>query len=322
MTEKSDLTQCEMPSHDIQIVDVMLNSHRELRLICEALRAAAIAHVVQNQGTTSGKRPEIVDEWDTVGNDNLGAVTHRLKEQADPVIRRQVAFAYRHFRTLLRSNVSTLVGDAKNTNSRGMRGWSKAKTATTQVFAETGSLLEWKVGCYERRRGRVKSTGTTLLPIQCAQSVSGGVMRSFAALIAVVVVFGLAASNPARSQSTSAQGTWTEKAKLGEQRTEAGVVALNGKVYVLGGMARGQDSHPLNQEYDPAADRWRERAPMPGPLSHPGAAAMNGKIYVVGGFLRNVHLDAQNAAYEYDAAMDRWRMLPPLKSPRGSVGVV
>jgi hypothetical protein len=120
---------------------------------------------------------------------------------------------------------------------------------------------------------------------------------------------------------TSGQGTWSEKARLGEQRTEAAVVFANGRIYVLGGMARGQDSHVLNQEYDPATDRWRERAPMPRPLSHPGAAAMGGKIYVVGGFLRNVHLDAQDSVFEYDPAADTWRTLAPLKSPRGSVGV-
>jgi len=117
-------------------------------------------------------------------------------------------------------------------------------------------------------------------------------------------------------------GTWSEGARLGDQRTEAAVVAVNGKIYMLGGMARGQDAHALNQEYDPATDRWLERAPMPHALSHAGAAALNGKIYVVGGFLRNVHLDAQNLAFEYDPAADTWRTLAPMKSPRGAVGVV
>src|SRR5712692_1407929 len=99
-------------------------------------------------------------------------------------------------------------------------------------------------------------------------------------------------------------GTWSEQARLGEARTEAAVVFLNRRIYVLGGMARGQDSHALNQEYDPASDRWRERAPMPHALSHPGAGAMNGRIYVVGGFLRNVHLDAQDFVFEYAPASD------------------
>lgn len=157
-------------------------------------------------------------------------------------------------------------------------------------------------------------------------------MRFFPTRIALIILVGPivvaldaspAAPKPlvkAGSQSAG-PGGWSEKARLGEQRTESGVVAVNGKVYVLGGMARGADSSALNQEYDPATDRWRERAPMPGPLSHPGAVAVNGRIYVVGGFLRNVHLDAQDAVFEFDVANDRWRTLARLSSPRGSVGV-
>lgn len=142
------------------------------------------------------------------------------------------------------------------------------------------------------------------------------------ALVASVTVAAAVTAVPVISQSPAAPGSWMEKARVGEQRTEAGVAAANGRIYVIGGMSRGKDSDTLNQEYDPATDRWRERAPMPSPLSHPGAAELNGRIYVVGGFLRNVHLDAQDLVYEYDPAKDTWRKLASLKSPRGSVGVV
>jgi hypothetical protein len=126
-------------------------------------------------------------------------------------------------------------------------------------------------------------------------------MRIFAMCAVALTSLGTAVSGAPQPSAQAAQstpatgpGTWSEKAHPGEQRTEAAVVELNGKIYMLGGMARGQDAHALNQEYDPATDRWRERAPMPHALSHAGAAALNGKIYVVGGFLRNVHLDAQD----------------------------
>ena len=101
-------------------------------------------------------------------------------------------------------------------------------------------------------------------------------MRVFAAAVAVMFLVqgGLGSVGDGLQTVPPSQGTWSEKARLGEQRTEAAVVFLNGKMYVLGGMARGQDSHTLNQEYDPATDRWRERAPMPHALSHPGAAAL------------------------------------------------
>ena len=57
-------------------------------------------------------------------------------------------------------------------------------------------------------------------------------MRSFAILVAVIL---MVQTRPARPL-----GTWSEKAQLGEQRTEAAVVFLNRKIYLIGAMARGQ----------------------------------------------------------------------------------
>ena len=116
-------------------------------------------------------------------------------------------------------------------------------------------------------------------------------------------------------------GTWSEKARLPDVRSEAANAFVNGKLYVMGGLARMQEASMLVQEWDPATDIWHDKAPMPGPLSHPNAAVLNGKIYVIGGFLLQVHAIAQNAAYEYDPATDRWRTLAPLKTPRGSIAV-
>ena len=116
-------------------------------------------------------------------------------------------------------------------------------------------------------------------------------------------------------------GTWSEKARLPDVRSEAANAFVNGKLYVMGGLARMQEASMLVQEWDPATDMWRDKAPMPGPLSHPSATVLNGKIYVIGGFLLQVHAIAQPAAYEYDPATDRWRALAPLKTPRGSIAV-
>src|SRR5262245_51887286 len=145
-------------------------------------------------------------------------------------------------------------------------------------------------------------------------------MKRFAIFALLVIAVFVAAVHLARSQSAG-QGKWSEKARLPEPRGEVAVASVNGKIYVLGGSARGRDDQPLNEEYDPATDRWRQRAPMPVGLSHAGAVGMNGKVFVVGGFTRNVHMGALDVALEYDPARDNWRMLPPLKSPRGSVGV-
>src|ERR1041385_3619980 len=119
---------------------------------------------------------------------------------------------------------------------------------------------------------------------------------------------------------SAAQGTWSEKARLPEPRGEVAVATVNGKIYVLGGSARGRDDQPLVEEYDPVTNQWRERAPMPKGLSHGGGVATKGKIYVVGGVPRNVHMGALDVAFEYDPASDTWKTLAPMKSPRGAVG--
>jgi N-acetylneuraminic acid mutarotase len=119
-----------------------------------------------------------------------------------------------------------------------------------------------------------------------------------------------------------AQGVWSEKARMFDLRSEVATAFLNGKIYVMGGLARNQEASTLNQEYDIATDTWRDRRPMPFPLSHPNATVLNGKIYVVGGFLAQVHVAAQDSNFEYDPAADTWRILAPLRTPRGSLGVV
>ena len=145
-------------------------------------------------------------------------------------------------------------------------------------------------------------------------------MRLLPTLTALIVLAGLVAV-PAMQSRPAARPGWSEKAPVGEPRVEVASAFVNGKLYILGGLARGLESHSLNQEYDPATDRWRERAPMPGPLSHPNATTLDGKVYVVGGFLAQTHVGAQDVVYEYDPAADSWRMLAPLKVPRGSIGV-
>src|SRR3989442_7402482 len=143
-------------------------------------------------------------------------------------------------------------------------------------------------------------------------------MKLLTLLTPLIIVLALAAQSNTQSNT---QGVWSEKARMLEPRGEVAAATIDGKIYVLGGSALGDDAQTLNEEYDPATDRWRVRAAMPRGLSHVGAVGMNGRIYVVGGFIRNVHMGAQDAALEYDPAKDPWKTLTPMKTPRGSVGL-
>jgi N-acetylneuraminic acid mutarotase len=137
-----------------------------------------------------------------------------------------------------------------------------------------------------------------------------------------IVIAGLTVVATARSQSFGPPGSWTAKAPLPVARNEVAAVAINDKIYVLGGSYPRQKYDVAdNGEYDPAVNRWRARAPMPHGFNHVGAAALNGKIYVIGGFTGSSHNGVNDGAFEYAPALDTWRALPPLASPRGSIAV-
>ena len=77
---------------------------------------------------------------------------------------------------------------------------------------------------------------------------------------------------------------WKKGAPFPEPDEELYGVALNGKMYVIGGWDDGK-AGGVNYEYNPATDKWTKKQPMPRPAHHAALAAANGKIYVMGGFL-------------------------------------
>jgi N-acetylneuraminic acid mutarotase len=118
---------------------------------------------------------------------------------------------------------------------------------------------------------------------------------------------------------------WKKGAPFPEADEELYGVAVNGKLYVIGGWGQGKAAG-VNYEYDPATDRWTKKSPMPRPAHHAALAAVNGKIYAFGGFVAPattaVPLGAAwepiADAWEFDPATDAWKPLAPLPGKRGS----
>jgi N-acetylneuraminic acid mutarotase len=105
-------------------------------------------------------------------------------------------------------------------------------------------------------------------------------------------------------------------------RNEVVAVAINDKIYVIGGSISASGNWRLtrNEEYDPKTDKWRSRAPLPSGASHMGGAVLDGKIYAIGGFVGQDHKGAVDRVFEYDPLADVWHALPALSRPRGSIG--
>jgi N-acetylneuraminic acid mutarotase len=104
---------------------------------------------------------------------------------------------------------------------------------------------------------------------------------------------------------------WRRAANMPSTRAAHASVAIDGKVYVIGGA--GEVSTAL-WEYDPAANRWRSDLPrMSVEREHLAATALGGKLYVVGG-----RFPGNTTALEvYDPAVNRWSRLADMPTARG-----
>jgi N-acetylneuraminic acid mutarotase len=114
-------------------------------------------------------------------------------------------------------------------------------------------------------------------------------------------------------------GTPSEEslATLSSPRSEHGVAALDGLVYVVGGL--GANGSRV-EAYDPQSDAWTDRADLPIGMEHPNVAAANGKLYVAGGGL----FQTTGRVFEYDPEADDWseRTEMPAGTERASACVV
>lgn len=115
-------------------------------------------------------------------------------------------------------------------------------------------------------------------------------------------------------------GTWDSVAAMPSERQEVAVAALDGTVYVLGGLGDGAAPVAAVEAYDPARNTWAPRAPLPVPLHHPAAAVAGGRLYVVGGYTGGrVSWTPHAGLYEYDPAADAWTARAPMPTPRGAL---
>jgi N-acetylneuraminic acid mutarotase len=141
---------------------------------------------------------------------------------------------------------------------------------------------------------------------------------------------------PVSASAEETENTWVSKAPMHQARAGLGVVAVNGKIYAIGGSnASGwAPSVPpstvygdrdlggfvgTNEEYDPESDTWTYKASMSTPRMALATVAYQNKIYCIGG--RSVAGDA-NGGYTavnevYDPATDTWETKAPMPSAMG-----
>lgn len=120
----------------------------------------------------------------------------------------------------------------------------------------------------------------------------------------------------------SAPGTWTILAPMPTPRQEVAVAALDGRVFVIGGLGPGAEPVATVEAYDPATNRWEPRAPLPAPTHHAAAAVAEGRLFVVGGYTGGrVRWTASHIVLEYDPRRNAWTTRAPMPTPRGALAL-
>jgi Kelch motif/Galactose oxidase, central domain len=112
-------------------------------------------------------------------------------------------------------------------------------------------------------------------------------------------------------------GRWRRLTPLPQGRQAGGLVALEGRLYLVGGVVEGGLASDT-QVYDPAADRWAPAPGLPTPREHLGAAAAGGRVYVVGGRTGGIGNNLA-AAEAFDPGSGRWTPVADLPTARGGL---
>lgn len=120
-----------------------------------------------------------------------------------------------------------------------------------------------------------------------------------------------------------ATDTWSTTTPLPEGRHHAGIAALDGFLYIIGGFSKSGFSvwHAVNTVYqfNPATQTWRELTPMPTARGALGVTVYQGQIYAIGGYDGEQNSGATEI---YDPQTKTWSTAAPLLAPRDHLAVI
>ncbi len=110
---------------------------------------------------------------------------------------------------------------------------------------------------------------------------------------------------------------WEVISRLPVGLYDLAAVALNNKIYLIGGY--NSSSTPVNTVYcfDPANNKLTKVAPLATARAASKAVAFDGQIYLVGGKNKTLLKDLLS----YDPKVNMWKLLPSMISPREQVAV-
>lgn len=112
-----------------------------------------------------------------------------------------------------------------------------------------------------------------------------------------------------------AAGTWSFGTSLLRPRAAHGAVALDGKIYVVGGSIGAPTYSNSAEVSNVAGSSWSSIANLPSARGEHGLAAFNGRIYAIGGWDGGV----LSSVYAYNPTGNTWSIVAPLNVARRGV---
>ena len=84
-----------------------------------------------------------------------------------------------------------------------------------------------------------------------------------------ILILFLTATVPTLAQTNAIEDSWNSKAPMHQARSGLGVIAVDNKIYAIGGALSGfKNVAGTNEQYDPATDTWVYKASMPTPRAY------------------------------------------------------
>jgi len=112
--------------------------------------------------------------------------------------------------------------------------------------------------------------------------------------------------------------SWTRKADMPEARTLLTAVAVNGKIFAIGGATTGYMGSEIVEMYDPLTDTWSVKSSLEVGVALPATSVFDGNIYLTGGGSGDT--DGPGTAYPYfqffDTTSGSWSLKTSLTKGR------